>query len=101
MKLPKTLKIGGFVWQVEFNKDVSYEGNCWGSTHTDSQKIFIQPDIPKQKIAQTLLHEILHACVSSAGATKALYKDSEEEELHIKLLSGLLYQALKDNNLRF
>ena len=49
MKIPKKLKIGGHVWRIEKSKDVTAEGNCFGSTHGYSQKLFLDPTSFDQK----------------------------------------------------
>lgn len=44
MKIPKKIKIGGFIWEVKFSQDVAIEGNAFGSAHMRRQKIFIEPN---------------------------------------------------------
>lgn len=103
MELPKELKIGGFQWSVEEHKDVAHEGNVFGSTHTQSQKFFIEPDLAIQKRDQTLLHEIMHAIWWQSGLGK-IYNDKEHKEIEENVVHGLsmgLYQVLKDNKLSF
>jgi Zn-dependent peptidase ImmA (M78 family) len=99
--IPKKLKIGGFIWKVIESKDISYEGNCYGSTHFDSQTIYLNPDIPQQKKTETLLHEIIHACMWQCGLNRTFsIKDKEiTEEDVVQPLSMILYQVFKDNGL--
>lgn len=102
MKVPKKIKIGGFQWRVIESKDISIEGNCFGSTHTDTQKIFLEPGIPEQKRSQTLLHEIMHAIFWTSGLEK-IHTGSHrltEEEL-VNSLSMGLFQVIRDNKLDF
>jgi len=101
LKIPKTLKIGGFIWKVLENQDVSNESGMFGSTHFKQQKFFIEPiaSVTQQKREQCLLHEILHAVWWQTGLFER-YKDTpkiEEEIIHT--LSNGIYQVLKDNKL--
>lgn len=45
--------------------------------------------------ANTLLHEVMHACLAMAGITDVL--TDEDEERVVRRLSPLLLQALRDN----
>jgi hypothetical protein len=99
MIIPTKLKIQGFDWQVEESKDVSSEGNCFGSTHSHSQKIFIDPTTTTQKKEHTVIHEIMHAIYWQTGLG-IRYKEQKilEEEI-VSAISHGLYQVLKDNDL--
>lgn len=99
MKIPKSLKVSGFTYQVVKDKNVSHEGNAFGSTHLATQRIFIEPDLSKQKEEQTLIHEILHAIWFSSGLAKNKEFTNDKEELIVDALSHGLYQVLTDNNL--
>lgn len=98
MKIPETLKIAGLVWSVNKNDDITREGNCFGSTHHSSQKIFLDPTVPQQKNEQTFIHEIAHAVWDAYGlrGDKIL---KEHEERIIDSMSNGLYQVLNDNGL--
>ena len=101
MKIPKTLKIGGFDWAVETSKDVTNQGNCFGATHHRTQKIFLEDESTcgKQKVEHTLLHEVMHAVWWQQGLTET---DADKyEELVVTAMSMGLYQALKDNKINF
>lgn len=99
MKIPKKLKIGGFIWSVEESEKVSNEGEVFGSTHFKKQRIFIDPSETQQKKEHTLIHEILHAIWWQTGLNNR-YKDKKEmEEEIIQAVAHGLYQVLKDNSL--
>lgn len=89
----------GLDWTVTESKEISKEGNCFGSTHCDGQKIFLDPDDTTLHREQTLLHEIMHAIWWETGL-KERYKDNKtiEEEI-ISSITPCLYQVLKDNKL--
>ena len=103
MKIPKKVKVAGFDWTVVKNtdvqRDVTREGNCYGSTHHTTQKFFIDPDITLQKTEHTFLHELLHAIWFHYGLSKNKALGPDLEEIVIDSLSNGLYQVLKDNNL--
>ena len=98
MKIPKKLKIGGMIWEVEESSDVVNEGSCFASTHPLTQKFFIDPKIKQQKKEQALIHEILHAVWWTNGM-RSREDLKKEEEYIVDSLSQGLYQVLKDNKL--
>ena len=100
MKIPKEIKIIGFNWQVVTGKasdEVAYEGNCYGSTHPKTQKIFLDRDTTNQNREKTFIHEILHALWWQMGIGKRKEIDNKLEEEIIHPLSQGLYRVLKDN----
>lgn len=102
MNLPKknfSMKIGPFDWEVIYSSDVGREGDCFGSTHTDEQKIFLDPKYKGQKIDQTFIHEIFHACTFVSGLVYRLDdgKQHVEEEDVVRVLSMIYYQVMVDN----
>jgi hypothetical protein len=103
MKIPKKIKIAGFVWTLEqsteHKRDVTREGLCYGSTHHSTQKFFIDPDITRQKTEHTFLHEVLHAIWFHYGLSKNKSFTPDMEELVVDSLSNGLYQVLNDNHL--
>lgn len=100
MKILKSVKVGGLVYEVVESADIANEGNVWGSTHMKKQKIFLDPDEKDQKKEQTFLHEIMHAVWEGAGLNARYSKDQPKlEEEIICALSHGLFQVLKDNDL--
>lgn len=67
MILPKTIKIGGFQWEIKEDQGVAHEGSVFGSTHHHSQTLFIEPNLNGQKQEQTVLHEVMHAIWWQSG----------------------------------
>ena len=96
-KIPKRLKIGGFIWAVKRDNGIAIEGNCYGSTHYKTQTIFVEPEPPctQQKSEQCLIHEILHAVFWQTGLNDRV-EHKLEEEIVTALAHGL-YQVLIDN----
>lgn len=100
MKIPKSIKSGGFIWTVHEDKDVAHEGNIFGSTHYGSQKIFLEPGMPQQHREQVLLHELMHTVFWQSGLGKRYAKTNPEmEEEVITALSQGMYQIIIDNKL--
>lgn len=99
MIIPKKLKIIGFEWQVKESQEIADEGACFGSTHTQTQTIYLEKKAPIQKKEQVLLHEILHALWWQQGLGIRFKDEKKIEEEVITTLSQGLYQVLKDNNL--
>ncbi len=88
MKIPKQVKIGGFIWEIIENADVSREGDNFASTHYRGQKIFIDPREPQQNKDKAFIHEILHAVIWQTGLNerlKRVEKDLTEEELETEI----------------
>ncbi len=99
MKIPKKVKVGGFIYPVIENADVANEGNVYGSTHLRRQKIFLEPSETQQKKEQTFIHEVLHAIWNQIGLNTRMKDTPKLEEEIIDGLSHGLYQVLKDNDL--
>ena len=56
--------------------------------------ITLDPKLPDQQVAATLLHEVLHACVFAAGIE---FKDEDEEERVVNQLGLVLFGVIRDN----
>ncbi len=107
LNLPKknfNIKVGPYVYRVCYSADIANEGQAFGSTHNDNQRIFIDPQRPLQKMEQTFLHEILHACTFVNGLAYR-FEDKEtrrpSEEDVVRELSGTLFQFIQDNKFLF
>lgn len=101
MIIPEKIKILGFDWTVETNKDIAYQGNCYGSTHHASQKIFLEPltGVSEQKRNQVFIHELMHAIWWQMGLCETYKENKKIEEELVTILSQGLYQVLNDNNM--
>lgn len=98
--LPKTLKIGGFVWTITSSQQTADAASAYGHTFCGKQVINIEPNTPDQLKEQTLLHEIMHAVWWQTGLWEMYRnKDKYMEEHIVATLSQGLYQVLKDNNI--
>ena len=102
MKIPNQLKIGAFIWDIKIDDNVAHEGSVYGSTHSKSQTIFLDPNTTKQHLEEILLHEALHSIVWQTGLYERLKSASgiSEEEI-VSTISPALYQLLIENKLDF
>jgi len=99
MKIPKKLKIGGYIWDVIYPYEFAERTDRFGFTDVIRKKIYLREvddggkKMPEAYIFETLLHEIIHAIDYIYNSTGDL-----KEETVIGLGRGL-YQVLKDNKI--
>lgn len=101
-KLPKTLKIGPYVYTVSVQEDMkSPNGDypVWGWHSLGRLSICLEKNIPTSIQKMALLHEILHACFSLAEIGGDPSKDPIDltEEDIICRLTPCLLQTFIDN----
>lgn len=91
MDLPDRVQIGPYSFHIELNKEVNDAGNSWGRIMYDSQRIFIDPAVERTKIAESLLHEILHGVLHVSG-----YRLDDEEKFVLGT-STILLDTMRRN----
>jgi hypothetical protein len=89
MKIPKTIKILGHLYRIEYVKDLSRDRNLRGEVLYGKLLINLSPDIPTQLQEEALLHEVIHAISNEVAL--------DLSENQVTSLSSVLYQVLKDN----
>lgn len=101
MKKLNELKIAGHTVIVKFYP-VSEMRGLMGSTWNAHNIIQICQDFPESQQEETLIHEILHHCMSNLGL---IYDKESQTAIHsertIESLAQAIYQVLRDNNLAF
>lgn len=97
MKIPKTLKISGFTWNIKYSTEITKDDNVYGTTHHATQTIFLDPNLPQQQMEQVFLHELMHVVFWHYGLTRMV--DDKQEEIIINAASMGLYDALSRNGL--
>src|SRR5688500_17816271 len=90
VKLPKSLQVGPYTITIE-----ERQGDEMGEYQGDLQRISINPEQGQDAKADSLLHEVLHACFYIAGFRKD-FPEPKEERL-VSALSSLLLDSLRRN----
>lgn len=93
MELPKIFQVGTHKLQIETageeeNKKLKEDGYI-GRHYLDTNRIVVRPDMPKERILDTIVHEIIHAVTHNYGI--------ELEEKEVITLTTALMCAMRDN----
>lgn len=93
--LPKSLKVGSFVYSVSFSPDLAAHDEL-GTMNCDTLRISIQDGLSVQKQREVILHEALHTayCVPNILAGE---KPAFTEEQSVYLTAPHLVMILRDN----
>ncbi|BAG70397.1 hypothetical protein RSB1_gp39 [Ralstonia phage RSB1] len=91
MNRPARVKIAGRRWLIEYQRRT--EHHVYGMTYYDEHRIVIRDGLLPIEEADTLIHEVMHALIASAGIT---VPDTEEEPIVRAMASGLT-GVLADN----
>lgn len=94
MKIPKSIRIGGVEYEIEFVENLNDGVNmAYGFIDYDESKIQLSSTVGTghQKRCLTLWHEILHGIRKHAGLT------IENEEEVVDTLARGIYQVIQDN----
>jgi len=92
VKLPKSILIGPYPIAVRGVVDMSEDMECIGDYNSHYQRIRLDTGLKGIRMAETLLHEILHGIYYAYGLV-----DSDEEEKIVSLMSTGLFKVLMDN----
>ena len=88
------LQVGPFRYAVVFDREpLAIAGDALGSTLTPDQRIIIRPGLPADQLADTVLHEALHALCDVAQ----LFSSPRTEETVVSRLAPLLLDLLRRN----
>lgn len=98
--LPKKVRIGSYWVHIEVGESGDHETEgTFGHFNPVSQKIRVRPDLEAQKLANTFIHEVIHAMnsFSRAGVGAETWDEAEEDYTH-KIANGLctFFQDNKD-----
>ena len=94
MSLPETVVVGPFTYEVVSSKEHTERLNALGLTgqaQHDLLRLTIADDLPSDKQAEILLHEILHACFNVSGC------ELEHQESFIRAIAAPLFGVIRDN----
>ena len=102
MEIPKTIKIGGHTYKVEYPYSFEERYDIYGQWNDPKKKIYISEvdgngvKRADSAIAVTFIHEILHAIDSMAGLDLFNSKEKGVRE-PAEVVSEIIYQILVDN----
>lgn len=89
--IPTRVRVGSHWFKVEIGgRDDHESGGTFGFMDSLTQKISVRPGMTAQNLANTFIHECIHAMnwVSRAGATADGYSEIEED-FTCKIANGL------------
>lgn len=89
MKIPKKVKIGGFIITIKAVKDIILTKGELGNYEPKEQNINIDESSTVQQQEEVFIHEILEAI-------KSIY-DIELKHNLLTLIATVLHQVIKDN----
>ncbi|OKL36846.1 ImmA/IrrE family metallo-endopeptidase [Domibacillus mangrovi] len=92
--LPNKVKIGGIKYKIEEVEGMENEFDILGQILYTRGTIKVDANLAADRKEQVLVHEILHGVFFEAGI-------EEQDEDMINRVAMILYQVLKDNDLRF
>jgi hypothetical protein len=101
VKPPAKVKVGPHTYTVVVDRAaidrLSAEGGEKRLGECDAQRltITVDPDQAPSQLADTLVHELLHACFDLIGAGEDI--SNETEEKLVRRLSPVLVSMIKDN----
>ena len=97
--LPKKIKISYADVSIETESNPTFLEECYGEYSSQENKITIASTISDADIANTLIHEIIHACVWYGGLKDdgAELEEDKKEERVVNVIANQLSQILRDN----
>jgi len=90
MKLPKSVKLGCFEYEVKEDKDENMP-EFLGDMNPYIKRIRVRKNMEDQVKRETFLHELLHACCDEARLPP------EMEEKFVSVVSPRLFELLQRN----
>jgi hypothetical protein len=92
--LPSRVRVGPFDYRVEeWPSSAASAREMLGECDRVNLVIRIRTDIPRQQVAETFLHEILHAI----WVVGSMYQAGDDEEKLVTKLSINIFQVMRDN----
>lgn len=93
---PKKVKIGPFKYKISWNPDKLELENTIGECGVTSHLIVVDPNYPLPTVQETLMHEIVHACLGTFRIQ--FHNDWDEIDEQVSALLGvMLFGVLQDN----
>jgi len=97
--LPKKIKISYTDLFVELNDDHKFKADQYGEFDANTNTITLATETSSRELANTLLHELVHASVWYGGLKDegAALEDDKAEEHVVNVITNQLCQILRDN----
>lgn len=89
--IPRTVRVGPYRYRIMDRHGSDQLGEC----ETDKLLIHVAVGQPLDSERDTLLHELLHACIAHSGLDRRLSDDVEEDV--VRSLSPILLDTLLRN----
>lgn len=90
--LPPSIRVGPFDWTIEvWPSALACAANHYGECDSVNQIIRLRMDVPSAHVAETFLHEMLHAMWFTGRCA-----DGEEEKI-VGIMSMQWLQVFRDN----
>jgi Zn-dependent peptidase ImmA (M78 family) len=93
--LPKTVRIAGLTFTIEEKETPDLiKSGAYGQTSVRDQRIYLNPGMAQQIKRSTLVHEMLHVLLFTAGCGLSF----DEEERIVGIAEANVYRWLKEND---
>lgn len=94
MPIPLQVNVAGVEYKVQYQEGMLRNHGLLGQVLYAESVIDIEPSMSDSKKEQVFVHELVHAMMNEAGY------DEQDEDL-VNRFSIVLYQVLKQNELKF
>lgn len=94
MPIPLQVNVAGIEYTVQYQEGLLKTHNLMGQVLYPESTIEIDSSMSQSKKEQVFVHELVHAMFNEAG-----YEEQDEEM--VNRLAIVLYQVLKQNDLKF
>lgn len=90
---PSVIVVGAFHWRVRY---VDFQEDFFGRTSPSHLEIDIDPSLPLDQLKETVLHEVMHAClfVGNSGSSPGKLVD---DDAYIESSAPTLLEVLEQN----
>lgn len=97
--LPKKIRVSYSDIELNITEDKNFLEQCYGEYDSRNNKLTIAKDVGPQDLANTLLHELIHASVWYGGLKDdgSPLEDDKKEEHVVNVITNQLCQILRDN----
>lgn len=89
---PSVIVVGPYHWRVRY---VDFRGDYYGRSSYSELEIYIDPSLPLDQLKETVLHEVMHACLfvgNSGSSPGRLISDDGFIESSVPTLLGVMEQ---------